>query len=363
MSKELQTPSGYAELLAEIKERIRSAQLRASFAVSRELVLLYWSIGREILVRQNAEGWGTKVIDRLAKDLGAEFPGVEGFSPRNLKYMRSLAEAWPDPEIVPQLVALLPWGHLRVLLDRLKDRKTREWYLRAAVEYGWSRNVLVHQINSQLHEREGKALTNFQRVLPPPDSDLAEQILKDPYNFDFLTLASNAKERELERGLLIHLRDLLLELGRGFAFIGSQVPLEVDGQTFYIDLLFYHVRLHSYFVIELKVGSFKPEYAGKLNFYLSAVDDLLRTASDAPTLGLLLCESRSGSIVEYALRDIAKPIGISTYRVTHELPEPVQDEVPSIEDLQQVVEKLRSEFDGFTRTDKNGSKRRGETNI
>jgi predicted nuclease of restriction endonuclease-like (RecB) superfamily len=201
MSEQHLEPPGYASFLQSIKERVRSAQLRASFSVSRELVLLYWSIGREILTRQKKEGWGTRVIDRLAKDLGTEFPGVEGFSPRNLKYMRSLAEAWPESEIVPQLVALLPWGHLRVLLDRLKERETREWYLRAAVEYGWSRNVLVHQINSRLHEREGKALTNFHRVLPPPDSDLAEQILKDPYNFDFLTVAPAAREREIERGL------------------------------------------------------------------------------------------------------------------------------------------------------------------
>jgi len=345
MSKSLQPPSGYSALLAEIKERVRSAQLRASFAVSRELVLLYWTIGRDILVRQDKEGWGTKVIERLANDLGVEFPGVEGFSPRNLKYMRSLAEAWPDYEIVPQLVALLPWGHLRVLLDRLKDRETREWYLRAAVEYGWSRNILVHQITSQLHEREGKALTNFQRALPPPESDLAEQILKDPYNFDFLTLAPTAKEREVERGLLMHLRDLLLELGRGFSFVGSQVPLEVAEQMFYVDLLFYHVRLHCYFVIELKSGSFKPEWAGKLNFYLSAVDDLLRTEPDGPTIGLLLCESHNSPIAEYALRDIAKPIGVSTYRVTRELPAPVRDELPTVEDLQEVVTKLRAEME------------------
>jgi predicted nuclease of restriction endonuclease-like (RecB) superfamily len=344
MAKELQIPPGYAALLTEIKERVRSAQVRASFAVSRELVLLYWSIGREILVRQDAEGWGTKVIERLAKDLGVEFPGVEGFSPRNLKYMRSLAEAWPDSAIVPQLVALLPWGHLRVLLDRLNDRETREWYLRAAVEYGWSRNILVHQISSRLHEREGKALTNFQRALPPPDSDLAEQILKDPYNFDFLTVATAAREREIERGLLMHLRDLLLELGRGFSFVGSQVLLEVGDQPFYLDLLFYHVRLHCYFVIELKTGPFKPEWAGKLNFYLSAVDDLLRTGPDGPTIGLLLCESHKSPIAEYALRDIAKPIGVSTYRVTRELPAPIQGEVPSIEDLQEVVEKLRAEL-------------------
>lgn len=344
MTRELQPPPGYAALLKDIKERVRTAQLRAALAVNRDLILLYWSIGRDISSRFDTEGWGTKVIDRLAKDLGTEFPGVEGFSPRNLRYMRSFAEAWPEPEILQQLIAKLPWGHQTRLLDRIKDRPTREWYLKAALENGWSQNVLVHHIAARLHERQGKALTNFSRALPPEGSDLAKQILKDPYQFDFLTLAASAKERELERGLLTHLRDLLLELGRGFAFIGSQVPLEVDGQTFYIDLLFYHVRLHSYFVIELKVGPFKPEYTGKLNFYLSAVDDLLRTASDAPTLGLLLCESRSGSIVEYALRDVAKPIGVSTYRVTRELPESLQAEVPSIEDLQDVVEKLRPEM-------------------
>jgi predicted nuclease of restriction endonuclease-like (RecB) superfamily len=344
MTQELQPPPGYAALLKDIKERVRTAQLRAALAVNRDLILLYWSIGRDISSRFDTEGWGTKVIDRLAKDLGTEFPGVEGFSPRNLRYMRSFAEAWPESEILQQLIAKLPWGHQTRLLDRIKDRPTREWYLKAALENGWSQNVLVHHISARLHERQGKALTNFSRALPPEGSDLAKQILKDPYQFDFLTLAASAKERELERGLLTHLRDLLLELGRGFAFIGSQVPLEVDGQTFYIDLLFYHVRLHSYFVIELKVGPFKPEYTGKLNFYLSAVDDLLRTASDAPTLGLLLCESRSGSIVEYALRDVAKPIGVSTYRVTRELPESLQAEVPSIEDLQDVVEKLRPEM-------------------
>jgi D-arabinose 1-dehydrogenase-like Zn-dependent alcohol dehydrogenase len=213
-----------------------------------------------------------------------------------------------------------------------------------AKKMGWSRNILVHQISSRLHEREGKALTNFQRALPPPDSDLAEQILKDPYNFDFLTVATAAREREIEHGLLMHLRDLLLELGRGFSFVGSQVLLEVGDQPFYLDLLFYHVRLHCYFVIELKTGPFKPEWAGKLNFYLSAVDDLLRTGPDGPTIGLLLCESHNAPIAEYALRDIAKPIGISTYRVTRELPAPIQGEVPSIEDLQEVVEKLRADL-------------------
>ncbi len=259
--------------------------------------------------------------------------------------MRALAEAWPEHAIVQQLIAQLPWGHNLRVLDRIKDRPTREWYLRSALQHGWSQNVLVHMIASRLHEREGKAISNFNRTLPPEGSDMAEQILRDPYNFDFLTLSADFKERELERGLLIHLRDLLLELGRGFAFVGSQVPLVVGDETFYIDLLFYHVRLHAYFVIELKTGKFKPEYAGKLSFYLSAVDDLIRTLPDGPTLGLLLCEGRNGAVVEYALRDVAKPIGVSTYRVTRELPVPLQEDLPSIEDLEGVVEKLRRELE------------------
>ena len=259
--------------------------------------------------------------------------------------MRSLAEAWPDEEILQQLVAKLPWSHNVRVLDRIKDRPTREWYLRAALEYGWSRDVLVLQIKSGLHEREGKALTNFPRALPPPDSDMAEQILKDPYNFDFLTVTAAAKEREIERGLLTHLRDLLLELGRGFSFVGSQVPVTVDEQTFYIDLLFYHVRLHRYFVFELKVGAFQPEHAGKLGFYLAAVNRTMRTPVEGPSIGVLLCESRSGPMVEFALETINQPIGVSTYQVTRELPAPMQEELPSVEDLQEVVNKLRSEME------------------
>jgi predicted nuclease of restriction endonuclease-like (RecB) superfamily len=343
--RSLQLPAGYPELLQELKVRIRTAQVRAAFAVSRELVLLYWSIGRDLSQRFAAEEWGGQIVERLARDLQAEFPGVEGFSPRNLRYMRSLAEAWPEPEILQQLIAKLPWGHNVRVLDRIKDRPTREWYLRAALEYGWSQDVLVIQLKSRLHEREGKALTNFQRALPPPDSDLTEQILKDPYNFDFLTVTAAAKEREIERGLLTHLRDLLLELGRGFSFVGSQVPLTVDGQTFYIDLLFYHVRLHRYFVFELKVGAFQPEHAGKLNFYLSAVNRTMRTPVEGPSIGVLLCESRSGPIVEFSLEQINQPIGVSTYHVTRELPPPIQEEMPTVEDLREVVNKLRSEMD------------------
>lgn len=338
-------PAGYSQLLDEICVRISTSRVCAALGVSRELVLLYWSIGREILVRQQQEGWGTKVIDRLGRDLQARFPGVEGFSPRNLKYMRSLAEAWPDPQIVPQRVALLPWGHLRLLLDRVKDADARQWYLQAALEHGWSRDVLAHMIGGQLRERQGKSLTNVRALLPPADSDMAEQVLRDPYNFDFLTLTDPVRERALERGLLIHLRDLLLELGRGFAFLGSQVPLPVGDQTFYLDLLFYHVRLHCYFVIELKTGDFKPEYAGKLNFYLSAVDGILKTDRDDPTIGLLLCETKNEAIVELSFKDVQKPIGISTYTVTRELPKALEQEIPSMEDLKGVVEKLRTELE------------------
>ena len=259
--------------------------------------------------------------------------------------MRSFAAAWSDEPIVQQAAALLPWGHHMVLLDQVKDASTRLWYLRAAVDQGWSRNILVHMIAGRLHEREGKALTNFERTLPPEGSDMAEQILRDLYNFDLLTLANDFKERQLERGLLIHLRDLLLELGHGFAFVGSQVPLAIGEETFYLDLLFYHLRLHAYIVIELKTGNFKPEYAGKLNFYLSAADDLIRTPVDGPTLGLLLCEGRNRAVVEYALRDVAKPIGVSTYRVTRELPAPLREDLPSLEDLEGVIEKMRGELE------------------
>ncbi len=345
MENSLGLPAGYQELLQGLKTRIRSAQVRAALAVSRELVLLYWSIGRELSERFEREDWGGKIIDRLAHDLQTEFPGVEGYSPRNLRYMRSLAEAWPDEEILQRLIAKLPWGHNLRVLDRIKDRSTREWYLEAALEYGWSQDVLVLQIKSRLHEREGKALTNFQRALPPADSDLAEQILKDPYNFDFLTVRERAHEREVERGLLTHLRDLLLELGKGFAFIGSQVPVQVDGETFYIDLLFYHVRLHCYFVIELKTGRFQPEWAGKLSFYLSAVDNLMRSSSDGRSVGLLLCESHRRTIVEYTLQNIDQPIGVSSYRITRELPAQIRDQVPTVEDLKEVIGKLREEID------------------
>lgn len=329
-----QVIEGYEDFLRDLKERIRGAQVRAALAVNRELVSLYWNVGREILTRQQQLGWGAKVIERLASDLRQSFPELKGFSTRNLKYMRALAEAYPDEQFVQQVVAQIPWGHNVRLLDAVNDPAEREWYLRQTIEHGWSRNVLVHQIESGLYNRQGKALTNFERTLPSPQSELAQQILKDPYNFDFLTLGEDALERDLERGLLEHVRKFLMELGVGFAFVGSQYHIEVGGQDFYLDLLFYHLRLRCFVVIDLKVTEFQPEFAGKMNFYLSAVDDLLKHANDQPTIGIILCKTKNGVIVEYALRDMSKPMGVSTYQLTESLPKKLEGSLPTVEELE-----------------------------
>ncbi len=297
-------PKGYESFLNELKDRILHVQLRAALSVNRELVLLYWSIGRDIRARQKDQGWGAKVIDRLAADLRKAFPEMTGYSPRNLKYMRAFAAAWPDERIVQQLVAQIPWGHIVRILDYVNIPTEREWYIRQTIENGWSRNVLVHQIESGLYRRQGKALTNFTRTLPAPQSELAQQIVKDPYNFDFLSLSKDAQERELERGLLDHIRDFLLELGVGFAFVGSQYPLQVGGEEFRVDLLFYHLQLRAYIVIDLKMEGFKPEFSGKMNFYLTAIDDLLRHSADQPSIGIILCKSKNKIVAEYALRDL-----------------------------------------------------------
>jgi predicted nuclease of restriction endonuclease-like (RecB) superfamily len=259
----LTLPQGYASLLNELKERIRAGQVRAGLAVNRELVLLYWSIGRDILARQKELGWGAKIVDRLAADLRKAFPEMTGFSPRNLKYMRSFAEAWPDEQFVQQLAAQIPWFHNCVILDQVKSIAEREWYIRQTIQNGWSRNVLVHQIESGLYRRQGKAPTNFTRTLPAPQSELAQQVVKDPYNFEFLSLAKEARERELERALIDHLRDFLLELGVGFAFVGSQYPIQVGDEEFRIDLLFYHLRLRCFVALDLKMGQFQPNTAAR----------------------------------------------------------------------------------------------------
>jgi predicted nuclease of restriction endonuclease-like (RecB) superfamily len=336
--KLLPAPAGYADWLVDLKTRIYTAQQRAARTVNQELVLLYWQIGRDILERQSLQGWGSKVIERLAADLLAAFPEMKGFSTRNLKYMRSFAEAWTNFAIVQEALAQLPWSHQLALLDKLQTEDMRLWYAAKASEHGWSRNVLVHHIDSQLHARTGKAVTNFANHLPAPDADLARESLKDPYKLDFLGLGEEAKERAIESAIVDHITSFLLELGAGFAYVGRQVPLEVGGDDFFIDLLFYHLKLHCYVVIELKATDFQPEHAGKLGFYLSAVDSQVKSPADNPTIGLLLCKNQNRVVAEYSLRDVNKPIGVAEYQLIQSLPDNLKTNLPSIEDIERELE-------------------------
>lgn len=337
IATERETFPGYDAFLRDVKERIRTAQIRASLAVNRELVLFYWSLGRDILSRQQEQGWGAKVIPRLSADLRREFPQMKGFSRTNLLYMRAFADAWPDEAIVQQLAGQIPWFHNCILLDKKKDPQQRLWYARATQEYGWSRAVLEHQIETRLFERQGRAITNFERTLPSPQSDLAQQTLKDPYAFDFLLLHKEARERELQDALVTHIRQFLLELGKGFAFVGSPYPIEVNGDAFEIDMLFYHLKLRAYVVIDLKIGRFSPDDAGQMNFYLSAVDSQLRHPDDGPSIGLILCKSKNEVVAEYALRDMNKPIGIATHltrEIEEALPQEFQYSLPTVEEIE-----------------------------
>jgi predicted nuclease of restriction endonuclease-like (RecB) superfamily len=328
------TPDGYAEWLTDLKSRIHASQQRATLAVNRELIQLYWQIGRDILDRQARQGWGTKVIDRLSEDLRTTFPEMKGFSPRNLKYMRAFAEAWPDEAIVQGVLAQLPWYHHLALLDKLSGPVERQWYAAKAMEHNWSRNILVMQIETRLMERSGSAITNFQASLPKPLSDLARESLKDPYRFDFLGLTEQAQEREIENALVKHVTGFLLELGAGFAFVGRQVLLDVGGDEFFIDLLFYHLKLRCYMVVELKGGKFKPEHLGQLGFYLTAVDAQVKHPQDGPTIGLLLCKTKNKVVAEYALRDKSQPIGVAEYQLVDSLPDELQTNLPSIEQIE-----------------------------
>ncbi len=336
---------GYDDFLRELKERVRGAQIKAALSVNRELVLLYWQIGQEILARQQQQGWGTKVIERLAKDLKAAFPDMKGFSRTNLLYMKLFAEAYPDEQIVQQVVGQIPWGHHLRILEAVKHPSARLWYVQKVIENGWSRNILNIHIKNDLYNRQGKAITNFNATLTPPQSDLARETLKDPYIFDFLTLGEEALEREVEKELIKHITKFLLELGVGFAFVGQQYPLKVGEEEFYLDLLFYHTKLHCFVVIELKTGKFKPEYTGKINFYLSAVDDLLKSPQDNPSIGLILCASKDNVIAEYALRDVNKPIGIAEWQaeLTKSLPKELQAKLPTIEQLEAELEEVSIE--------------------
>ncbi len=338
MAKEIvneDMPEHYPLWLADLKTHIQTAQSRAALAVNRELLKLYWHIGHEILMQQQAQGWGAKVVKQLAQDLRQAFPELKGLSERNLKYMRQFAQSWPEPEFVQQAVAQLPWGHHLVLMSKLSHREARLGYAAHALDNGWSRNVLIHQIESGFLERTGAATTNFTSTLPAPTSERAQQALKDPYIFDFLSLGAEAKERDIERALTEHISQFLLELGSGFAFVGRQVHIEVGGDDFYIDLLFYHLKLRCYIVVELKTGEFKPEHTGQLNFYLSAVDSQIKSSDDQPSIGLLLCKMRNRIVAEYALRDNSKPIGIAEYQLSHALPADLEDKLPSIERIEQ----------------------------
>lgn len=334
----LSNQSEYSMLLKSIKEQIQASQYRAVSAVNRELISLYWNIGRSILDNQAREGWGSRFIDRLADDIKMDFPTITGFSVRNLKYMRKFAEEYPDFEFVQTVSAQITWSHNIALMDKIKDKQERIWYINKSIENGWSLNVLLHQIETNLYIRQviAEKTTNFERLLPLPQSELAMETLKDPYVFDFITLKESMKEADLEQELIGKITHFLLELGAGFAFIGNQYHLSVGDEDFYIDLLFYNTKLRCYFVIELKTGKFKPEYAGKLNFYLSAVDAMLKTEHDGPSIGIILCKEKNKLVAEYALRDMTKPIGVSEYKLFSTLPEDLRSIVPEIEDIEQL---------------------------
>jgi predicted nuclease of restriction endonuclease-like (RecB) superfamily len=351
--------SNYAEILSSLKEKIRQAKTRAALSVNSELLKTYHEIGNTILEQQKNEGWGSKVIDRLAKDLKIEFPDMQGLSIRNFKYMRAFAEAYPHfpfmqappaqlerenehpilSPIVQAPLAQLSWYHHITLLDKIKDPPIRLFYISKTIDNGWSRNVMVHQIEGGLHARQGALITNFTKTIASHDSELIQQIFKDPYYFDFLQLSQEAKERDLENALIEHITKVLLELGDGFAFMGRQYRLEAGEQEYFLDLLFYHTKLRRHVVIELKIGDFIPEFAGKMNFYLGLVDDKLKKEFDEPAIGLILCKTKNKIVAEYALRDTSKPIGIAEYKIAESLPEDIKGELPSIAELEQKLDK------------------------
>jgi predicted nuclease of restriction endonuclease-like (RecB) superfamily len=360
-------PPDHAALLVQIKARIGRGQLRASLAVNAEMILLYWDIGRMIYQRQLTEGWGAKVIPELSRAIRAALPGMKGFSQRNIRRMvaffreyeaeppvrpeaaglppsNSASVIWPQavaklpkyPEAkeIGHLTAQIPWGHLVYLMERVKDRSTRHWYMWQVIDQGWSRNILQQMVRTHVHARQGAGVNNFDQQLSGEQSGLVGEMLKDPYVFDFLTLSEPFREKELESALIKHLEEFLIELGRGFSFVGRQHCLKVAGQEFFLDLLFYHLKLRCYLVIELKKGPFKPEYAGKVNFYCSAVDDRIKAASDRPTIGLILCEENNQVLAEYSLRGIHRPIGVSEYELTTALPSSLQSSLPSVEEIE-----------------------------
>lgn len=344
----------YKVFIQDIKKRIQTAQIKAAVSVNQEMLCLYWDLAERIVAKQQESAWGDGFLVQMSRDLQTEFPDMKGFSVRNLKYMRQWFQFWSaGSSIGQQLVAQLdkpisqqvvgqitqiPWGHNLVIISKIKNNDEAVFYVQKTIQNNWSRVVLTHQIESGLYQREGKAVNNFQATLPAPHSDLARQTLKDPYNFDFLMLREQHDEQELENALIEHVTRFLLELGAGFSYLGRQYRLEIAGDEFFIDLLFYHVRLHCYVVVELKTVKFKPEFAGKLNFYVSAVDGTLKTDQDNPTIGILICKSKNDTVVEYALKDIHKPIGVSEYIITQNLPPELKSSLPSIEEIEAELE-------------------------
>ncbi len=344
LASNIQLPNGYSQLLAELKARVSSARLRAALAANKELVELYLDIGHIILERQKSEGWGSGVINKLAEDLKTAFPDMKGFSPRNLLYMKQSALMIQDEAISQQAAAKLPWGHIMVLVDKVKGQDAWQWYAVKAYELGWSRNVMAMQIETNLYERQAIShkVNNFKEKLPSPQSDLAVGILNDPYIFDFLSIGDKAHEREIEAALVDHVSEFLLELGTGFAYVGKQVRLTVSDRDYFLDLLFYHLDLRCFVVIELKAGEFRPEYTGKLNFYLSAVDDIWRKEGDNPTIGLILCKGKDQLTAEYALRGVTQPLAVADYILTRAIPDNLKGALPTIEELE---EELMGAFD------------------
>lgn len=332
---ELVDSISYIKALEQIKTDIQQSQLRAAISVTKELTMLYWRIGKMLSEKVSTEGWGAKVIEKLARDLAASFPDLSGFSFRNMKYMRQFAECYQDPNWAAA-AAQIPWGHNMLILDVLEDIDQRIWYVKQTIENGWSRSTLDTWIKSNLYRRQGKAPNNFKITLPSPQSDLAEQIVKDPYNFSFLEIDRKHRERELEQGLMDHIQKFLLELGDGFAFVGRQYEIEVNRKTYKIDLLFYHLKLRAYCLVELKATDFDPKYTGQMNFYLSAVDDLLRHESDNPSIGILICKSKDKIEVEYALRRCSSPISVTSYEteIVKKLPKELKASLPSVEEIE-----------------------------
>ena len=323
----------YKKVFSDIKKEISRAQYKAVQVVNRELINMYWNVGKVIL--ENSK-WGNKFVNNLSVDLKLEFPQITGFSVRNLKYMRKLAEEYPDFEFVQQLVAQIPWGHNIILLDKIKNKEERNWYIKQSITNGWSRSVLIMQISSNLYKRQAslQKVSNFSSTLPDIQSDLALQTMKDPYIFDFISLKGKAKEAEIEKAMINRIKDVLIELGNGFAFVGNQYKITVGEKDYFIDLLFYHLRLKSYIVVELKAREFEPSDVGQLNFYLSAVNDLVKGEKDNPSIGLLLCKTKDKFTAEYSLKDINKPIGVSEYKILEDMPEYLQSQLPKIEDIE-----------------------------